>query len=398
MIELANKVIACCHELAAFSEEPGLITRTFLSPPMRDVHRVLRTWMERLEMRVFVDDAGNIRGRHGRAAKRLVIGSHLDTVPNAGAFDGVLGVVMGLALVEALGNRCPRVLIEVVGFSEEEGVRFGVPFIGSRALAGTLTQDILDLGVGDAIRAFGLHPDDVAAARLSPEAVAYLEFHIEQGPVLESQALPLGIVDGIAGQSRLVFTFTGSANHAGTTPMELRHDALCAAAEWILRVEDHARVVAGLVATSGRIRVEPNASNVIPGMVEASLDVRHVSDEIRHSAVEELIRAACAAGGRRGVKVGCERRLDQAGVAMDGALRELLALAVADAGYPVHHMSSGAGHDAMILAPVIPAAMLFVRSPGGVSHHPDETVIAADVAAALEAGVRFVENLEATLV
>jgi len=398
MIGLANQVIACCRRLAEFTEEPGRTTRTFLSPPMRDVHRVLREWMEALGMRVRVDDAGNLRGLHGRAAKRLIIASHLDTVPNAGAFDGVLGVVLGIALVEALGDRCPGVFIEVIGFSEEEGVKFSTPFIGSNALAGTLTEDILNRGVSDAIREFGLHPEDIPAARLSPEAVAYLEFHIEQGPVLESLDLPLGVVDAIAGQSRLMFTFTGSANHAGTTPMLLRHDALAAAAEWICRVEAYATGVRGLVATTGRIEATPNATNVIPGRVQVSLDVRHASDEIRHSAVAFLKGAAIEIGARRGIAVELEQRLGQGAVAMDAALTGVLARSVEAAGYPVHRMISGAGHDAMILAPCLPTAMLFMRSPGGISHHPDETVIAADVAAALEAGVNFVEQLETTLV
>ncbi len=398
MTDLANKVIACCAELAKFSEEPGRTTRTFLSPPMRDVHRVLSAWMENLGMRVRVDDAGNLRGLRGRSPKRLIIASHLDTVPNAGAFDGILGVVLGIALVEALGDRCPGVFIEVIGFSEEEGVRFGVPFIGSRAVAGTLTDDILDRGVRDAIREFGLHPEDAASARLSSEAVGYLEFHIEQGPVLESLDLPLGIVDSIAGQSRLMVTFTGKANHAGTTPMLLRHDALTAAAEWICHVEAYAAGVRGLVATAGYIQAEPNATNVIPGRVQVSLDVRHASDEIRLAAAAALRGAAMEIGNRRGISVEREQRLGQSAVAMDAALTGLLARSVEAAGYPVHHMISGAGHDAMILAPCLPTAMLFLRSPGGISHHPAETVIAADVAAALEAGLKFVENLEATLV
>ena len=391
MIELANKAIACCRELAEFTEEPGRITRTFLSPPMRDVHRVLSDWMKRLGMRVWVDDAGNLRGLHGRAPKRLVIGSHLDTVPDAGAFDGILGVVLGIALVEALGDHCPGLFIEVIGFSEEEGVRFGVPFIGSRAVAGTLTSEIADVRVCDAIRAFGLNPEDLPAARLSPEAVAYLEFHIEQGPVLESLGLPLGIVDAIVGQSRLMLTFSGHANHAGTTPMLLRHDALAAAAEWILLVEKYGQETPGLVATAGQIQVEPNATNVIPGKVVVSLDVRHASDEARHVAVEALIRAAHETAERRGVTVQHELRLDQPAVPMDGALGRMF-------GPGLNHMVSGAGHDAMILAPVVPAAMLFLRSPGGVSHHPDEAVLVEDVAAALKAGVKFVQSLEAGLV
>jgi allantoate deiminase len=397
MTGLANQVIACCRRLAEFSEEPGRTTRTFLSPPMRDVHRVLREWMEALSMRVRVDDAGNLHGLHGRSAKRLIIGSHLDTVPNAGAFDGVLGVVLGIALVEALGDRCPGVLVEVIGFSEEEGVKFGTPFIGSKALAGTLTDDILDHGVRETIREFGLQPEDIPAARLSPEAVAYLEFHIEQGPVLESLDLPLGVVDAIAGQSRLMFTFTGGANHAGTTPMLLRHDALTAAAEWIGRVEAYATGVRGLVATVGRIDVAPNATNVIPGRVQVSLDVRHASDDLRRAAITALRRAAMEIGARRGITVEHEQRLGQPAVAMDAALSGVLARSVEAAGHPVHHMISGAGHDAMILAPCLPTAMLFLRSPGGISHHPDENVIVSDVAAALEAGVNFVRLLEQTL-
>ncbi len=398
MTNLGHKVIACCRELAACSEEPGRTTRTFLSPPMREVHRVLTEWMTKLGMRVCVDAAGNLHGLHGAGLKRLVVGSHLDTVPNAGAFDGILGVALGIALVEVLGSRYPGLAIEVIGFSEEEGVRFGVPFIGSRALAGTLTDDILDLGVRDAMREFGLRVDDLSGLRLSPEAVAYLEFHIEQGPVLESLDLPLGIVDAIAGQSRWLFTFTGHANHAGTTPMHLRHDALAAAAEWISRVELYAAGVAGLVATAGHIQVEPNATNVIAGRVQVSLDARHASDDKRHAAIAALQDAAVQIGGRRGVTVEHEQRLDQAAVAMDLALRGILARSVERAGHRVHHMISGAGHDAMILAPRLPAAMLFLRSPGGLSHHPDEAVVAADVAAALETGVNFVDSLEASRV
>ena len=197
---------------------------------MHDVHRLLGEWMRQVGMEVSIDAAGNLRGvRAASLARRLIIASHLDTVPNAGAFDGILGVVLGVALVEALGDLDSGPTIEVIGFSEEEGVRFGIPFIGSRAVAGTLDDAILTPPVLEAIRAFGLDPSALPAARLSPETVAYIEFHIEQGPVLESLGLPLGIVDAIAGQSRLTLTFRGRANHAGTTPMSLRRDALAAA-------------------------------------------------------------------------------------------------------------------------------------------------------------------------
>ncbi len=359
-------------------------------------------------MEVSVDAAGNLRGvRHGGNARRLVIASHLDTVPNAGAFDGILGVVLGVALVEALGETYSGPTLEVIGFSEEEGVRFGIPFIGSRAVAGTLDDTVVTPPILEAIRAFGLDPTSLPHARLSPETTAYVEFHIEQGPILESLEIPLGIVDSIAGQSRLNLTFRGEANHAGTTPMILRRDALAAASEWICHVEQSAANKPGLVATVGAIAVEPNATNVIPGLVRVSLDVRHSSDEIRHSAVADLLAAAqkiCATRDARTLAgrvetpldtcgPAYEQYLDQPAVALNPNLVETLSRAVLSAGYPVYRMTSGAGHDAMILAPHVPAAMLFLRSPGGISHHPDESVITADVEAAIDVGLRFIANV-----
>jgi len=408
MTELANKAIQYCRDLACFSEKPGRTMRTFLSSPMHDVHRMLGSWMRQVGMEVSVDAAGNLRAvRHGGSARRLVIASHLDTVPNAGAFDGILGVVLGVALVEALGETYSGPTLEVIGFSEEEGVRFGIPFIGSRAVAGTLDDTILTPPILEAIRAFGLDPTSLPHAKLSAETTAYLEFHIEQGPILESLEIPLGIVDGIAGQSRLNLTFRGEANHAGTTPMILRRDALAAASEWICHVEQSAANKPGLVATVGAIAVEPNATNVIPGLVRVSLDVRHSSDEIRHSAVADLLAAAqkiCATRDARTLASrvetplytcgpACEQYLDQPAVALNPNLVETLSRAVLSAGYPVHRMPSGAGHDAMILAPHVPAAMLFLRSPGGISHHPDESVITADVEAAIDVGLRFIANV-----
>jgi allantoate deiminase len=283
--------------------------------------------------------------------------------------------------------------IEVIGFSEEEGVRFGIPFIGSRAVVGALDDAVFTLPVLNAIRAFGSDPANLSAARLSPETTACIEFHIEQGPVLESLGLPLGIVDGIVGQSRLNLTFRGSANHAGTTPMSLRRDALAAAAEWIGRVEQMASGEPGLVATVGSIAAEPNASNVIPGTTRVTLDVRHFRDETRRSAVAGMLDVAEQICNRRGITLDHQQRLDQPAVALDAGLREVLSRSVAASGYPVHHMMSGAGHDAMILAPHLPTAMLFLRSPGGISHHPDESVIAADVESAIQVGLEFIRHV-----
>ena len=398
-------VIQRCKELARFSEDPDRITRRFLSPPMRDVHKTLSGWMERLGMRVHVDAAGNVRGEYEgreRSEARLLIGSHVDSVPGAGAYDGVLGVVLGIALIEALAKRRFRFGLEIVAFSEEEGVRFGVPFIGSRALTGTLNGDLLSVRdadgvtVAEAIRRFGLDPARLPEAVVDPRGVlGYLEFHIEQGPVLESLNLGLGIVTAIAGQSRLGVTFRGTANHAGTTPMHLRRDALAAAAQWISMVEREARAVAGLVATVAQIDAKPGTANVIAGEVRTSLDVRHASDVERRAAVAKLLAQAEEIGKERGITVEAERRLDQATVGCDEGLVKTLEGAVSSAGFTVHRMVSGAGHDAMVLAGHVPAAMLFLRSPKGVSHHPDETVLEEDVDAALQAGLNFLAQLEA---
>jgi allantoate deiminase len=356
---------------------------------MHAVHDCLRTWMESAGMTVAVDHAGNLRGCYGAAHPhpRLFIGSHLDTVPRGGAFDGILGVVLGVALVESLGGRRMTFQIEVIGFSEEEGVRFGVPFIGSRALVGDIDEELLARGVGDAITAFGLDPARIEEAKAGPDALGYLEFHIEQGPVLDSLHLPLGVVEAIVGQSRGDVVFEGRANHAGTTPMNLRHDALAGAAEWISVVEREARTIPGLVATVGRLDVLPGADNVIASSVRTSLDVRHAEDAVRREALSSLIDCARQIAARRGLTIRWEPRLDQPAVAMDPGLMSLLP--------PAHRLTSGAGHDAMIMARRMPAAMLFLRSPGGISHHPDETVLAEDVAGALEAGMEFLERLDA---
>lgn len=397
----ARQAIDLCRELAQFSEEAGRTTRTFLSPPMCDVHRVLGASMREAGMRVSVDAMGNL---HGVAAARpgapnLLVGSHLDTVPDAGAFDGVLGVVLGILLARTYQDASASLCIHVIGFSEEEGVRFGTPFLGSRALAGSIDEQILGRHDGkgrsarEAIADFGLDPEAISNARLREGAIGYFEIHIEQGPVLESLGLPLGIVDAIAGQSRIEILFEGRTNHAGTTPMDLRRDALAGAAEWIVRVEEEGRASGGGVATVGRIEIMPNASNAVAGQARVSLDARHVSDVFRMATVESLISAAGDIARRRGLEVHCRHNLDQPAVQMDRNLSDHLERAVRSAGYPVHRLVSGAGHDAMIMAPLVPAAMLFLRSPGGVSHSPEESVVEADVEAALSVGAQFLRDL-----
>jgi allantoate deiminase len=400
---IAEDVIGRCRLLAQCSEEPGFTTRIFLSEPMHAVHAHLRGWMERAGMSVATDHAGNLRGLYSGArstSRRLFIGSHLDTVPHAGPFDGILGVVLGVSLIELLDGRRLPFGIEVIGFSEEEGVRFGAPFIGSRALIGDVDDALLDrrdaggISIREGITKFGLNPSRIGEACAADDALGYLELHIEQGPVLESMGLSLGIVEKIVGQSRCNVLFDGLANHAGTTPMALRRDALAGVAEWIGVVERGARQVPGAVATVGRLNVSPSASNVVPGSVSASLDVRHADDAVRRDLVAYLCRCAELIGDQRRLSVSWEQALDEPAVAMSPELVAALARAAATAGRPVHRMASGAGHDAMIVARRMPAAMLFLRSPGGISHQPDESVLAEDVAAALEVGMRFLEELE----
>jgi allantoate deiminase len=401
---LAREVVARCLTLARFSEDAGCIRRTFLSPPMRDCHREIAGWLAPLGATSRVDAVGNLRIFYPPAeveapAPRLLIGSHLDTVPNAGAYDGVLGVVLAIALLSACNGRKLPFAIEVIGFSEEEGIRFGTPFIGSRALIGTLDEELLNredaqgISIRQAIENFGLNPADIAHGALKGDALGYVEFHIEQGPVLENVGRPLGVVEAIAGQSRLEFTFLGRANHAGTTPMNLRHDALAAAAEWISAVERRAQDTAGLVATVGAIQARPGAVNVIAAETRLSLDVRHQNDEARNTAVSYFIRQADNIARRRALRLRSNVLMDQRAVPMDPFLVNQLEQAVASTGCVPYRMTSGAGHDAMILAEKVRSAMIFLRTPGGISHDPAESVDVGDVAKAIECGSRLLEQL-----
>ena len=400
----AARVIARCRELATVSDVSGETTRLFLSPATRDAHTLVGWWMRAAGLSVRVDAAGNLRGRrravNGENTPTLALFSHLDTVPNAGAFDGPLGVLLGLAAIEELAGEALPFDIELIAFSEEEGVRFGFPFLSSRAAVGELDDahlartDADGISVAQAIAAFGLDPGRIRSdCALAPNTRAALEVHIEQGPVLESEDLPLGVADAIIGQSRLELTFTGEANHAGTTPMPLRRDALVTAARWIGEAERFALGYKQLVATVGRIEAFPNAVNVIPGEVRVSLDVRHPRDESRHAAVARLLTAAENFGAQRDVKVRARAISEQASVPLNGPLAEGLAAAAEAAGYRCRHMFSGAGHDAMILAPHVPTALLFVRTPGGLSHHPEETVREPDVEAALATLLQLIGRL-----
>lgn len=357
-------------------------------------------------MSVRVDAAGNLIGNYlppgGDPHRRVLIGSHLDTVADAGRYDGALGVVMGIVVVEALRESKQSLpwAIEAVGFSEEEGVRFRTPFIGSRALAGTLDAEMLALcdddgvSVSQALSRFGCDPQAIDDCRATPGSiVAYIEPHIEQGPLLESLNEPLGVVTAIAGQTRLTVEWAGEGGHAGTAPMNLRNDPLPIAGRWAIAVEETARSTPGLVATVGRLSVDPNVPNCIPRCVTASLDVRHQEDAVRTAAVEKLLTLADDLASRASLAMRVQRQHEHSAVEMDGRLVEGLANSVASCSRAQQRMVSGAGHDAGVIAAVAPTAMLFLRSPGGVSHHPAEAVQESDVALGLQVLVHFIRAL-----
>jgi allantoate deiminase len=358
--------------------------------------------MESLGMSVHVDAAGNLRGLwqpENVRPKRLILGSHIDTVPDAGAFDGILGVTIALEWVAIAQQLALPLAIEIIAFSEEEGVRYGLPYLGSRAVAGRFEPALLTLidtegiTVDAALRNFGLDPARIGEAVLDPDAACFIEVHIEQGPLLEAENLSIAAVTAIVGQTRLTLTFTGHANHAGTAPMHLRRDALAAAAEWISAVEVLAQNTEGLAATVGRINVEPNVGNVVPGVASVSLDVRHARDAVRNAAVEELLAKAESIAAKRGLTLTRTGQLEQPAVPMDERLTSFLTDAIEAAGFPVKTMPSGAGHDAIVMAGRLPTAMLFLRSPGGISHHPDESVLEQDVEASLLVARHFLQRL-----
>jgi allantoate deiminase len=402
--DYAAAVLRRCDELAALSEEHGRLTRRFGTPALRQAGAAVRSWMEAAGMAVRRDAIGNVIGRLGDSERRtLLIGSHLDTVRDAGRYDGMLGVLVGIGCLERLrdGGRSLPYAVEVLAFADEEGARYGTGYLGSSVVAGRF--DIADLerldadGVtlADAVRAFGGDPDGVAAARREQaDLIGYYEVHIEQGPVLDADGVPLGVVTAIAGQSRARVTFSGRAGHAGTVPMALRRDALCAAAEFVSAVEALARDHDGVVATVGELEVQPGASNAIPGRAALSLDVRHPEDAVRESVRTRLRERAGAIADARASGLDWEVVQETRAVGCSPELTEPLAAAVAASGHPVVRLPSGAGHDAVMLSAIAPIAMLFVRCAGGVSHNPAESVTVGDVAAAIDATTRFLDLIE----
>ncbi|QKO37794.1 allantoate amidohydrolase [Serratia marcescens] len=396
--QAAARVMARCDELAAISAEPDRLTRLYLSAEHRRANRLVGEWMRESGMQVWQDSVGNICGRYEGltpAAPALLLGSHLDTVRNAGRYDGMLGVLTALETVahyHRQGRRLPLAL-EVIGFADEEGARFGVTLLGSRGLTGQWSAEWLactdadGISVAQAMRDFGLDPAAIAQARRAPNEIrAYLELHIEQGPCLEAADLALGVVTAINGARRLTCTFNGEAGHAGTVPMGQRKDALAAAAEWMMAVETLTRAAdPHLVATVGCIECLPGAVNVIPGEVRLTLDVRGPQDAQLAALLSALLAQAQAICVRRGVRFASEAFYRIDATACDAELQHRWQAAVEQVQGRGLALPSGAGHDAIAVAAHWPVGMLFVRCAGGVSHHPDEAVRPADVALAIRA-------------
>ncbi|UJD79772.1 allantoate amidohydrolase [Serratia rubidaea] len=404
--QAAARVMARADQLAALSETPDGLTRVYLSPQHLQANRLVGSWMAEAGMQVRQDAVGNICGRYEGerpGAPALLLGSHLDTVRNAGRYDGMLGVLTAIEVVQALqqqGRRLPLAL-EVVGFGDEEGTRFGITLLGSRGLTGSwpqvwLTQtDAQGVSVAQAMRDAGLDPAQIhQAARAAGEIAAYLELHIEQGPCLEQAGLALGVVQAINGARRLNCRFTGEAGHAGTVPMQHRKDALAAAAEWMVFVERTAgRQGGNLVATVGDVQCAPGAVNVIPGEVRLSLDIRGPQDAPLAALLQTLLAEAEAIAGRRRLQFDAQEYYHIGATPCDARLQTALERAVQQVQGRSLSLPSGAGHDAIAMAERWPVGMLFVRCKGGVSHHPAEAVTTQDVALAIAAYRQVVTDL-----
>jgi allantoate deiminase len=390
--------------LGAISEEPDRLTRQFAGEAMRRADHAVADWMKAAGMVVHHDNIGNLHGRYEAetpSPPTLILGSHLDTVRDAGKYDGPLGVMAAIAAVQRLHDRGRRLpfAIEVIAFADEEGLRFSSTYLGSRAVAGMFDAADLDrrdpVGVtmAQAIIAFGGDPLRIGEDRWRGRLLGYVEVHIEQGPVLEGLGLPVGVVTAIAGQARYRVTFKGSAGHAGTVPMRGRHDALTAAAEFVLAVESEGVSHEGLVATVGQLSVYPGASNVIPGEAALSLDVGHPDETVRIGGTRQILERAREIAMRRGIETAAELLSDNPSVPCSAKLRALLTGAIEAEGLTPVHLASGAGHDAVPMSSLTEVAMLFVRCKGGVSHNPAESVMTEDVAVSIAVLGRFLELL-----
>jgi allantoate deiminase len=402
---LGDAIVGRIDELAAISETSEHLTRIFLTREHRAAADLIQSWMRDAGMRADLDAIGNVCGRYEGERPGLpclMLGSHYDTVRDAGKWDGPLGLITAISCVADLHGRGRRLpfAIEVTGFADEEGVRFASTLLGSRAVAGTFDEGVLGvkdstgISLRDAISQFGLDPDRIgAAARARSELLAYVELHIEHGPVLEGLNLPVGVVTASAGATRLAASLTGMAGHAGTVPMPLRRDALAGAAECIVEIEEFCRTgQSGLVGTVGYIHAMPGATNVIPGQVSFTIDIRAPSDAQRKLAVADIVRRIENIAGRRKLSLQLDVTHENRTVPCAPWLKEQVTEAIAGEGYRVFELPSGAGHDGMAMIDIADVAMVFVRCRGGISHHPDEHVELADVNAGARVLLRLIEN------
>lgn len=395
---LGARAEAMIKALAPISAEPDRLVRLFLSPEHRRAADLVATWMREAGLTVSEDALGTVRGRVGQGP-RLLIGSHIDSVIDAGNYDGPLGVIAGILAAGHFGGK-PPVPIDVLAFGDEEGSRFPSTLSSSSACVGAFEQETLSFsdrqGVtfADALRAYGKDPADIGKAAYSPaDVLGYVEVHIEQGPLLEAESQPLGVVTGIVGQSRFRVTVTGEAGHAGTVPMRMRRDALAGAAEMTLLAERIGRAGREMVATVGRLEVSPGATNIIPANVMFTIDLRSMDDDARRAALIEFENEArrIAEARRLGVEVEHFHAVDA--VRCDARFQDMLAGAIADVGGRPLTLPSGAGHDAQMMARLCPSAMMFVRCKGGISHNPAEYTSPADMGLAVAALIRFIERI-----
>ncbi len=402
---LGQEIVRRIDALSAISETPDHLTRIFLTPEHRAAADLLLSWMREAGMRTHLDAIGNVCGRYEGdrpGLPCLMLGSHYDTVRDAGKWDGPLGLITAISCVGAMHKRGQRLpfAIEVIGFADEEGVRFASTLLGSRAVAGTFDESVLGakdrqgISMREALSQFGLDPGRIgAAARSRSELHGYVELHIEQGPVLECESLPVGVVTAISGATRLAASLTGMAGHAGTVPMLLRRDALAGAAECIVAIEAFCRTdEGGLVGTVGYIHATPGATNVIPGQVSFTIDIRSASDAHRKLAVADIVRQIETIARRRKLLLQVDVTHDNRTVPCAPWLGRQVADAIAGEGYRVFELPSGAGHDGMAMIDVADVAMVFVRCRGGISHHPDEHTDTTDADAGARVLLRLIEN------